>query len=140
MRIWHKEMIHVLPDNILARQWKDCCEIARRIAVQGTPKEALVNRIMDYPIEHFWAYARLVIFEMLQRGTYACDWYEFGKWCDAMGSFPEKIEVTFDDIFHDWHTDHYFWQCYHNLEEQYDCGLIRDDDWEAMCDEFCLKL
>ena len=126
MRIWHKEMIHVLPDKILSRQWRDCCEIARRIAVNGTPREALVNRVMDFPIEHFWAYA--------------CEWYEFGRWCDAMGSFPEKIEVTFEDIFYDWHTDHYFWQCYHNLEEQYDCGLIEDVEWETMCDEFCLKL
>ena len=45
-----------------------------------------------------------------------------------------------EDIFYDWHTDHYFWQCYHNLEEQYDCGLIEDVEWETMCDEFCLKL
>lgn len=139
MRLWHKELISVLPTAQLVAQWRECCGIARNIAVNDSPNHILVNRIMDYPIEHFWAYARLVYFEMQKRG-YSCDFYNFGKWCDRMGSMPERIDVNFEDIFYDWHEDRYYWQCYHNLEEKYDCGGISDEEWEVICDEVCLKL
>jgi uncharacterized protein (TIGR02328 family) len=140
VRLWHKDLIAVLPDTYLVRQWRDCCHIARRIAVDGTPRQALVNRVMDYPIEHFWAYARLVMFELMNRGSTQCNWYDFGKWGHAMGSFPEKLEVETDDIFIDWHNDRYFWQCYSYLEEQFECGIISFEDWQAIEDEACLKL
>ena len=139
MRLWHKELITCLPRQQLLSQWRECCCIARNIAVNGTPNHSLVNRIMDYPMEHFWAYARLIYAEMIRRG-YTCDFYSFAKWCDRMGSMPEKLVVNFDDIFYDWHTTRYFWQCYHNLEEKYDCGLIADEEWEEIADEVCLRV
>lgn len=71
---------------------------------------------------------------MLNRG-YFCDWYAFAKWCDAMGSFPEDLDVAYDDIFRDWHNNRYYWQCFYNLEEKYDCGGITDEEWETICDD-----
>lgn len=139
MRLWHKDLIGVLPRQQLVGQWRECCAIARNIAINGTPNHILVNKIMDYPMEHFWAYARLVCYEMIFRG-YECHWASFGQWLDRMGSFPEKIEITQDDIFYDWHNDKYYWQCCANLEEKYDCGAITDEEWEIICDETCLRL
>lgn len=139
MRLWHKDLIPYLPRQQLLAQWRECCAIARNIAVNGTPNHILVNRIMDYPIEHFWAYANLVYAELIARG-YQCDFYSFGKWCDRMGSMPERFDVTIDDIFYDWHTDRYYWQCYHNLEEKYDCGGIPQEEWEVIEDEVCCRL
>ena len=140
MRLWHKDLIPVLPKQQLLGQWRECCCIARKIAVDIDPNHILINRITEYPIEHFWAYAQLVFREMLERG-YECDWYNFGKWCEAMGSVPEEdLEFDYADIFHDWHNERYYWQCYYNLEEKYDCGGIPDDEWETLCDEAILRL
>ena len=139
MRLWHKDFIPYLPRQQLVAQWRECCAIARNIAVNDTPNHILVNKIMEYPIEHFWAYSRLVSQEMIRRG-YFCDFSAFSKWCDRMGSMPERWDVEYDDIFHDWHTDRYYWQCYHNLEEKYDCGGITDEEWEVIEDEVCCRL
>lgn len=134
MRLWHKDLIPVLPRQQLLGQWRECCALARKIAVDVDPNHPLVNRVTEYPIEHFWAYTRIVHDEMMARG-YGCDWYTFGKWCDGMGSFPEKLDVNYDDIFYDWHNNRYFWQCFYNLEEKYDCETFTDEEWEKICDE-----
>lgn len=139
MRLWHKDLVPYLPKQQLIAQWRECCAIARSIALNDTPNHILVNRIMEYPIEHFWAYARLVYSEMLDRG-YACNFDSFGKWCDRMGSMPEHFDISTDDIFYDWHNDRYYWQCYSNLEEKYDCGGIPQDEWEVIEDEVVCRL
>lgn len=126
MRLWHKDLIDVLPQKQLLAQWRECCAIARNIAVNGSPNHILVNKIMNYPIDEFWAYARRVYHEMRSRG-YSCDFSCFTQW------FPKEAvsdkEVDEIDIFADWHTKRYFWQCYSNLEEKYDCGGIPDGEW-----------
>lgn len=128
MRLWHKDLIDVLPQKQLLAQWRECCAIARSIAVNGTPNHILVNRIMDYPAEEFFAYAKMVYREMQSRG-YACGFDSFSKW------FPNceiKVEVDPIDIFSNWHNKRYFWQCYANLEEKHDCGGIPDKEWDKI--------
>lgn len=39
------------------------------------------------------------------------------------------VIIPNEHIFKDWHNDRYFDQCYHNLEEKYDCGGISKEDW-----------
>ena len=132
MRLWHKDLIDVLPRQQLVAQWRECCGIARNIAVEGSPNHILVNRIADYPFEEFWAYTRLVYLEMQRRG-YKCNFYDFAKWF----SEPKLMEMDFleakvvdpIDIFQQWHTKRYLWQCYANLEEKYDCGGIPEEEW-----------
>lgn len=63
MRLWHKDLIQILPKNQLLSQWRECCCIARNIAVNGTPNHILVNKIMDYGIAHFYSYTKLVYLE-----------------------------------------------------------------------------
>lgn len=58
--------------------------------------------------------------------------YPFCKWIAA-----DYDDVPFDDIFKDWHTERYFWQCYYILEEKFDCGEISFEEWEVLCDQFC---
>lgn len=135
MRLWHKELIPVLPKKQLISQWRECCGIARNIATEGTPNHILVNRIMDYPIDHFIAYSKMVMYEMVLRG-YSCESYNFLKWFTNI----DYSMVLMDDIFCDWHNDRYYWQCYYNLEEKFDCGGIEPEEWEAICDEVCMRL
>lgn len=139
MRLWHKDLVPVLPNAQLLAQWRECCAIARNIAVNGTPNHILVNKVMDYPIEHFWAYTNLVYRELQSRG-YFCNFYSFSKWCCQAGSPAGGLDPPIEDIFDGWHDDRYYWQCYSNLEEKYDCGGIKDEEWELICDEACLKV
>ena len=81
MRLWHKDLISVLPDKQLLGQWRECCCIARNIAVNGSPNHLLVNKIMEYPISHLWKYGYLIMCEMEERG-YDCDFDKFEKWFD----------------------------------------------------------
>ena len=76
MRLWHKDLIPVLPDKQLLGQWRECCAIAKNIATKGTPNHLLVNKIMDYPIGHFYIYGVLVYTEMKARG-FKCEFAKF---------------------------------------------------------------
>ena len=134
MRLWHKELIKVLPTQQLVGQWRECCCIARNIAVNKTPNHALVNKIMDYPLEHFWNYTRLVYDEMIERG-YECNFNRFWKWVTPARSFWLIDDVPMEELFDGWHNRRYYWQCYYNLEEKYDCGLISDQEWNDICNE-----
>ena len=126
MRLWHKDLIDVLPKQQLLAQWRECCAIARQIGVNGQVNHILVNRINDYPVEHFMAYCGLVHSEFIRRG-YSCNMHEVSQWIKQ--DLPEFLECTHEDIFYDWHNARYMWQCYTNLEEKHDCGGIPDEEW-----------
>lgn len=135
MRLWHKDLLQVLPAQQLVAQWRECCAIARNIAMIGTPNHILVNKIMDYPISHFYTYSELVLDEMRKRG--------FSTTITAKKKFDEFIEkidknykdyVSYEELFYNWHNDKYFWQCLYNLEEKYDCGGITEEEKKAIDD------
>lgn len=68
MRLWHKDLIPVLPRQQLLGQWRECCAIMSNIAKKGTPNHVLVNKVMDYNHDHFYTYALHVKDEMRKRG------------------------------------------------------------------------
>ena len=79
MRLWHKNLIPVLPRQHLLGQWRECCLIAKNIHDKGTPNHILVNKIMEYPIDHFFRYGIGIREEMTRRG-YKCDVNKFKKY------------------------------------------------------------
>lgn len=130
MRLWHKDLIPVLPRQQLLGQWRECCLIAKNIHNNGTPNHLLVNKIMDYPFEHFYTYCYEVACEMKYRG-YKIDFYNFLKWISAEKHTPI---ITHDEVFKDWHNDRYLNQCLANLQEKYDCGGIGICEYEKIVD------
>lgn len=127
MRLWHKDLIDVLPRQQLLGQWRECCCIAKNIAMYGTPNHVLVNRILDYPLDDFVTYTVWVQGEMERRG-YICDSGAFFKWINQRAGLRD-----FGEVFYDWHNEKYLQQCYFNLEEKYDCGGITDEEWGYIC-------
>ena len=123
MRLWHKDLIKVLPRQQLLSQWRECCCIAKLIRDKGTPNHLLVNKILDYPISHFHYYANLVAEEMEKRG-YKCNYSRFDKYLHL-----ESNDCTFDKLFNGWHNVRYLKQCFYNLQEKYDCGGISVEEW-----------
>lgn len=133
MRLWHKDLICVLPTKQLVSQWRECCCIAKNLALNGTPNHILVNKILDYPPSHFCAYTELVLEEMTERG------YKYSS--DAITNFYCHLDKVADnyhtpikkeDIFKEWHGPRYLQQCYYNLQEKYDCGGITEEEWKKI--------
>lgn len=126
MRLWHKKIISVLPRQQLLGQWRECCCIAKNISTNGTPNHILVNKILNFPIGHFITYSVYrVAHEMTVRG-YTVDTSKFWKYFPIGDNFIIPSE---DEMFNNWHNDRYLIQCFHNLEEKYDCGGISEDEW-----------
>lgn len=130
MRLWHKDLITVLPRQQLLGQWRECCLIAKNISENGTPNHILVNKIMDYPIEHFYCYAGDVADEMENRG-YKCDFSKFIKYITL-----ERCHVTHDELYKNWHNNRYLAQCLCNLQEKYDCDAITDEEFKKVLEKY----
>lgn len=126
MRLWHKDLIPVLPREQLLGQWRELCLIAKNLALNGTPNHVLVNRVTDYPKWHLMDYALRVCKECERRG-YKIDRYKFFKWFDRWDD--GTVNAGTRDLFFAWHTDRYLYQCYYNLEEKFDAGAISKDAW-----------
>lgn len=123
MRLWHKDLLEVLPRQQLVSQYRECCAIAKSIKKQGTPNHILVNKIMGYPIQHFTTYTAMVQLEMVSRG-YKCNLDKFNKY------FDKPLERFYmGNFYSDWHNDRYFIQCYYNLQEKYDNNDITEEEW-----------
>lgn len=131
MRLWHKDLISVLPRKQLISQWRECCAIARNIKVNGAPNHLLVNKVMEYPMGHLWEYGFRIMNEMEHRG-YKCDFGRFEQWFDKPYALITPNE---DELFKDWHNYRYLDQCYFNLQEKYDCGGIPFSEWSRIIDK-----
>lgn len=133
MRLWHKDLLTVLPSQQLVSQWRECCAIARNVAMVGTPNHILVNKVIDYPISHFYTYSNLVLEEMYKRG-FSTTITAKNKFDDYIKKIDKNYEdqVSFESLFLNWHNDRYFWQCLYNLEEKYDCGGITEEEIKAI--------
>lgn len=130
MRLWHKELLPVLPRQQLLGQWRECCAIAQSIAENGKTNHILINRIMDYPIEHFIKYSQLVFYEMKRR-KFSVMWESFSKYIPSVQD-DAKWYVPYDDLFKNWHNRRYLIICYYNLMEKYESGGFSDKEWEAI--------
>ena len=124
MRLWHKNLIPLLPRKQLIAQWRECCCIARNIAVNGTPNHLLVNTVLDYPLSHLWSYGNRIYVEMQYRG-FSADLSKLAKY------FPEQDQklLSMGRIWPSWHTNRYLMQCYYNLQEKYDRGGVPEEEW-----------
>ena len=133
MRLWHKDLLPVLPRLQLVSQYRECCCIAKSIVEKGTPNHILVNRIMDYPLNHFAIYTAQVIAVMKRRG-YKVNTARFWGWMGATDWIPAESDGR--ELFADWHNDRYLRQCLLNLQEKFDCGGIPADEWQRICERF----
>lgn len=143
MRLWHKDLINVLPKQQLVAQWRECCCIMKNIADNKTPNHLLVNRVMNYYPKEFYEYTRAIKDEMQKRG------FKISQ--EAIKSFDENYDIGKKyfrkyskrfanyipyNVFAGWHNKRYFIQCYHNLEEKFDCCGITLAEWKLIQNEF----
>ena len=131
MRLWHKDLICVLPREQLVAQWRECSAIAGNIITKGTPNHILVNKIMDYPMDHFITYAAAVRAEMTSRGyrTMNSVWDKITKVADGNYTI-----LPIEEIYPEWMNEEYLAICYYNLKEKYMCGGIKEEEFKRIDD------
>ncbi len=133
MRLWHKNLIDVLPDNQIKGQWRECCLIAKALH-DGNLNHLLVNKVKEYPLGEFLAYTNRVIEAMYDKKKFKVHTTSFFKWV-ALWNLPYSkswVRYTTEQIYPHWHNDRYLLQCYYNLQEKYDCGGISEEEWKRV--------
>lgn len=128
MRLWHYKLIPVLPNAMLVSQWRECIAIKRQWE-KGTLKHRLVSYVMEHDRVYFGHYVQRVICEMHHRNIkYSNDlYYEITLFSNVSYPIIELSNITYPE-----HNDRYLQQCYLNLEEKYDRGIITQDEWDKI--------
>lgn len=129
MRLWYFELLPYLDDFHLVSQWRELLAIKGAIEKNGSPNHRLVNKVLDYTLGEFKAYCSKVLCELDKRGikTQKAKRNEIWSWYSDKFKGEDFIEK--DTLFEGWHDDRYLRQCYFNLEEKHDCGIVSDEAW-----------
>ena len=138
MRLWHKDLIPLLPRQQLLGQWRECCLIAKEevnaLAETDPDKplhiHVLIDRLFEYPEAMFNCYALAIHDEIKKRG-YSADWNRFWRY-----RFNHNLEWTTKELFPNWQNDRYLRQCLANLQEKADCGAIPAEEWKRITDVY----
>lgn len=128
MRLWDYRLLKVLPDKMIVSQWRECIAIKRQWE-KGTLKHRLVSYVQDYGKYIFSNYVRLVVEEMLNRNIkfQMKYWDEIIEFCDG--------NYNTSDVYFE-HNNRYLKQCYYNLQEKADRGIITEEEWQKIEDMF----
>ncbi len=126
MRLWHTDLIDVLPRQQLLGQWRELNSIFK-----NQNRHILINFVYDYPKEHLLKYCFKVTREMRDRG-YSFNVYNAEKYFEFDKHAYSFIETAFPEKM----TDRYLKQCLYNLQEKYDCGGITTEEWQRIVDKF----
>lgn len=128
MRLWHTELIPVLPRQQLLGQWRELNSIYKK-----QDKHILINFVYEYSKDDLLFYSVLVIQEMRFRG-YKIKLDNFQEY------FKEYQQLLYKSIssppFQNKMTDRYLKQCLYNLQEKYDCGGITQEEWDLIYEKF----
>ncbi len=122
MRLWHKDLISILPREQLIAQWRELSAIAGAIQKNGTPNHGLVNFVLDYDYSHFISYAYYIREEMTKRGYRTIDkvWYK-------ITSLKEDGDILpIEEVYREKMDDFYLHVCLYNLMEKASCGMIEE--------------
>lgn len=121
MRLWHTQLISVLPREQLVAQWRELSAIVGAIQKNGTPNHGLVNFVLNYSWNHFISYAYYVHQEITKRGYRTSN----KVWEKIISLTDEDYNILpIEEIYKQKMDDYYLMICLYNLMEKIDCGII----------------
>lgn len=142
MRLWHYKLLPCLDNFHIVAQYRELLAIKGAIDKNGTPNHRLVNKVLDYPITEFKKYFAWVVYELKKRNIK----YNHKKVLEVdnwhSDAFSNNINRFYKHPYECWHNDRYLRQCYYNLEEKYDCGIVSEDAFKKIkqvCEEVLKK-
>ena len=129
MRLWDFRLLPYLDDFHIVSQYRELLAIKRAIDKNGTPNHRLVNKVLEYSINDFKTYTLLVKSELVKRNIRYVEKNieEMLDW--KSDRFAKKELTPNDNIYQGWHDFRYLTQCFYNLQEKYDCGIVSEKAW-----------
>ncbi|MCR8969622.1 TIGR02328 family protein [Facklamia sp. 7083-14-GEN3] len=114
MRLWHQDLIALLPRQQLLGQHRECC--ALRGKGWGKP-HATVNYVFNYPPYKLYQYHLLVMEEMLKRGYQPDEkWMNPNYRGKAALDYDNLEEMPLDYPIYFEHDEEYLQECLDNLK------------------------
>lgn len=129
MRLYHYKLIPFLPQQMIISQWRECIAIKRQWE-KGTLKHRLVSYVMDHDREYFMNYVWHIREELIKRNIkYQNKYYnEIFNFCES----DFWAEDEYRNPIYPEHNHRYLTQCYFNLQEKYDRGIITEEEWDKI--------
>lgn len=116
MRLWHQDLIPILPRQQLLGQHRECC------ALRGKgwgKKHATVNYVFDYPKYRLFQYHALVMHEMFNRGYKVSQEWLNPDYCGKLLGYHEvETNKTYGDLIYPEHDGEYLIECINNLRDK----------------------
>ncbi len=133
MRLWHINLIPYLPRQQLISQWRELIMIASCLHSKNL-HNGLVNKVKNYSYNHLYSYSMKVVAEIHNRG-YRTSKNAYDKFLNYLKTIEPDYHLV-NNIYQNWHNEIYLRQCLYNLEEKYSCGLITQDEWNIIYNQF----
>ena len=132
MRLWHVQLIGVLPREQLVAQWRELSSIAGAIQKNGTPNHILVNFVLDYDYDHFISYAYYIREEMTKRGYRTMN----SVWEKIVSLKKDWTLLPLNEVYPEKMNEVYMEICSWNLYEKYLCGGITEENMKKIEEKY----
>ena len=114
MRLWHEQIIHLLPKNQLLGQHRECC------ALRGNgwnKKHKTVDYVFKYSPYNLFIYHSKIMDEMEKRGyRVSTEWRDKNYRGQKAKSYSNLEEINISSPIYKEHNDEYLAECIENLE------------------------
>lgn len=128
IRIWHVDLIDVLPRQQLVAQWRELNSIFKK-----QDNHILINFVYDCPKEHLMYYSNLIIDEFYKRGYKIKSFDNYNTYFEGIQA---PVYIAPCNLFNGKMNDRYLRQCFYNLQEKFDCKGITEEEWIPIRDKF----
>ena len=116
MRLWHEQIINILPKNQLLGQHIECC------ALRGNgwmKKHKTVDYVFLYSPYHLFTYHSLVMDEMEKRGyKVSIEWRDKNYRGKTAEKYYDLEEKNIDSPIYKEHKAEYLLECIENLQKK----------------------
>lgn len=113
MRLWHEQIIHLLPKNQLLGQHRECC------ALRGNgwnKKHKTVDYVFTYSPYNLFIYHSKIMDEMEKRGyRVSTEWRDKNYRGQKAESYSNLEETNISTPIYKEHNDEYLFECIENL-------------------------
>ena len=113
MRLWHEQIIHLLPKNQLLGQHRECC------ALRGNgwnKKHKTVDYVFTYSAYNLFIYHSKIMDEMEKRGyRVSAEWRDKNYRGQKAESYSNLEEINISTPIYKEHNDEYLAECIENL-------------------------
>ena len=113
MRLWHEQIIHLLPKNQLLGQHRECC------ALRGNgwnKKHKTVDYVFAYSPYNLFIYHSKIMDEMEKRGyTVSREWRDKNYRGQKAESYSNLEETNISSPIYKEHNNEYLLECIENL-------------------------